>query len=514
MVASLLKIIHTGIQDERLLPPSDQPSIKYFQKAYVKAGRFTSQWVRLDFDSRPALGTQATLTIPRQGHLVSRLYLVTTLPNINTSQRLAQTTASNAGHQFLGPSFGWTNSLGHALLDEATVEIGGSRVESLNGRLLEVLDEFGTPLEKTTVTNRLLKRKDNGFTVRSFGSDSDPTVAITPLPFWFSNGDNGCYLPIDALGADITRLLIKFAPLNALFVSSAQRALPNPTNPAPGDAYYPLLGSPFYRSDATGPLVFGLDGNPSVGVRATKLPVTMPTELFVGDTYVMAEYIYLDKVEANMFRISDIQYPVIQHYNLDPVDSMGLPKLTAPLRIPNPVRDLYFFAQRREAVAYNCPFLATRDLSGLDVAIAPWWPDASGLSTQVQGDYVSGFSTRDSEPINSVQLTYEGKLIRYESTPTFFRSVVPAFNQRKTPWVNRYLYTMSFGLMNGLTAPSIPSGEGNLDKIQRVDLQLQFKPFRGSMNPNNVPRYNVYIFAETYNIFRVYGGRGGLLFAY
>jgi hypothetical protein len=513
MVASLLKIIHTGIQDERLLPPSDQPSLKYFQKAFVKAGRFTTQWVRLDFDTRPRLGAQASLTIPRQGHLVSRLYLVTTMPNINTIQRRAQAVG---GGNFLGPRFGWTNSLGHALIDEATVEIGGSRVESLNSRLLEVLDEFGTPLEKTTVMNRLLKREQNGFTPTSFGSESDPTVAVTPLPFWFSNGDNGSYLPIDALGADLTRLLIKFAPLNSLYVSSAQRLLPNTANPAAGDAYYPLIGSSFYTSDPEGPLVYGLTGNPSVGRNATKIPtVEMPTEFSLGDTYVMAEYIYLDKVEANMFRISDIQYPVVQHYSLDPFDSLGLPKLTASLRIPNPVRDLYFFAQRREAVAYNCPFLATRDLSGLDIAIAPWWPDASGLTPQVVGDYVAGYATRDSEPLTSIQLTYEGKLIRYESSsPTLFRSVLPSYNQRKTPWINRYYYNLPFGLMNGLSPPSIPSGEGNLDKIQRVDLQLQFKPFRGSMNPNNVPRYNVYVFAQTYNIFRVYGGRGGLLFGY
>ena len=513
MVASLLKIVHTGIQDERLLPPADQPSLKYFQKAFVKAGRFTTQWVRLDFDTRPLLGAQASLTIPRQGHLVSRLYLVTTMPNINTIQRQA---VALGGSSFAGPRFGWTNNLGHALIQEATVEIGGARVESLNARLLEMLDEFGTPLEKTTVMNRLLKRQENGFTPTTYGWDSDPTVAVTPLPFWFSNGDPGTYLPIDALGADLVRLLVRFAPLNSLYVSSAQQTLPNPTNPAGGDAYFPLLGSPFYKYSASGSLVYGLNGNPTQGQVVTKIAgVQIPNELSLGDTYVMAEYIYLDKVEANLFRISDIQYPVVQHYSFEPFDTVGLPKLTASLRIPNPVRDLYFFAQRREAAAYNCPFLATRDLSGLGVTIAPWWPDASGLSTQVVGDYAAGFSTRDSEPFQSVALLYEGKLIRYESSsPTLFRSVLPVFNQRKAPWINRYYYNMPFGVLNGLTPPSIPSGEGNLDKVQRVELQLDFKPFRGSLNPNNVPRYNVYVFAETYNIFRVYGGRGGLLFGY
>jgi hypothetical protein len=511
MVASLLKIIYTGVQDERLLPPSDQPSLKYFQKSFVKAGRFTTAWTRLDFDTRPIFGAQASITLPRQGHLLSRLYLVTTMPNINTVQRRAA-----SFQNFAGPRFGWTNSLGHALIDEAQIEIGGARVESLNGRLLEVLDEFGTPFEKVTAANRLLCRKDNGFTPQSFGWDSEPTTVVTPLPFWFSNGDPGAFLPVDAIGADLIRLLVRFAPINALYVSSAQRSIATIANPAPGDAYFPLPSSPFYVDDPAGSMVYGLDGDPSLGKLVSKIPgLTMPDTFPMGETYVMAEYVYLDKVEANLFRISDIQYPIVQHYNLEPYNTNSLPTLNALIRLPNPVRDMFFFCQRQEAVAFNAPFLATRDLSGLDVSIAPWWPDCSGLQTQVVTDYVGGYSTRDSEPVQSLSLVYEGKLIRYATdSPAFFRSVLPSFAQRKTPWLNRYYYNLSFGLQNGLTPPSVPTGAGNLDKIQRVELQLRFKPFRGSLNPNNVPRYNIYVFAETYNIFRIYGGRAGLLFGY
>ena len=182
MVAALLKIVHTGIQDERLLPLRGQPALSFFKKAFVKAGRFTTSWVRLDFDTRPIFGSSATITLPRQGQLLSRLYLVTTMPDIATVQA-----AAAAVPGFLGPRFGWTNSLGHALLAEATVEIGGSTVETLNGRLLEVLDEFGTPFEKVTAVNTLLCRKDNGFSVSSFGSVvGTPTEVVTPLPFWFA----------------------------------------------------------------------------------------------------------------------------------------------------------------------------------------------------------------------------------------------------------------------------------------------------------------------------------------
>jgi hypothetical protein len=511
MVAALLKIVHTGIQDERLLPMRGQPALSFFKKAFVKAGRFTTSWVRLDFDTRPAFGSSATISLPRQGQLLSRLYLITTMPDIATLQSAA---ALQTG--FLGPRFGWTNSLGHALLAEAAIEIGGSRVETLNGRLLEVLDEFGTPLEKVTAVNKLLCRKDNGFGVGTFGSVAGtPTQVVTPLPFWFANGDPGTVLPIDAISADLIRLKVTFAPITALYVSSAQQTF-DPAVSVAGSAYYPLVGSPFYKSDVDGELVYGLNGNPESSVRASIIPdISMPNTFVPGDTYVMAEYIYLDKVEANRFRISDFQYPVVQHYSFDPFDSKGQAMMTAMLRVPNPTRDLYVYAQRLEAVAYNASFLATRDLSGAGVAVAPWWSDAKGLSALVPGDYSPAYSTRDSEPLQSLRFVYEGKMTRYDTAaPSFFRSILPSLMQRKSPWLHRYYYNLSFGVQNGLFPPSLPSGEANLDKIQRIELQLGFKPLRGSINPNAVPRYNVYIFAETYNVFRVYGGRAGLLFGY
>ena len=48
------------------------------------------------------------------------------------------------------PKFGWTNSLGHALIDRLTLDISADRVESIDSRLLEILDEYHTPLEKST----------------------------------------------------------------------------------------------------------------------------------------------------------------------------------------------------------------------------------------------------------------------------------------------------------------------------------------------------------------------------
>ena len=161
MVASLLKVISTGIQDERLQPPKDQPSLDSFQTVFIKAGRYGTQWVKIDFDTLPNFGTTAVARLPVYGELIARVYLVTQMPDISTPQLTARAAAVRAGRTFAGPYFSWTNSLGHALINEASLFIGGSLIDSIPGNLMEVLDEFQTPLEKTVEANRQLCRADN-----------------------------------------------------------------------------------------------------------------------------------------------------------------------------------------------------------------------------------------------------------------------------------------------------------------------------------------------------------------
>jgi hypothetical protein len=106
MVAALLKILQSGIQDLRLLPPKGQPNLDFFKKVFIKAGRFTTQWVRVDFDQVPDFGKTVNLTLPRQAHMISRIYIVVNYPDIVSQQIAAQ---AAGGENFAGPNFGWTN---------------------------------------------------------------------------------------------------------------------------------------------------------------------------------------------------------------------------------------------------------------------------------------------------------------------------------------------------------------------------------------------------------------------
>jgi hypothetical protein len=521
MVASLLKIISTGMQDERLQPPKGQPSIDSLVTVIVKAGRFGTAWARIEFDSKADFGKISIARLPVQGELIARVFLVVQMPDIQTPQLTAQKAKVNGQTpSFIGPHFGWTNSLGHTLVNQAQIHIGGVLSDTIPGQLMEIIDEFQTPLEKTVESSRQLLRKDNGFTDTSFGLGTTSEQVVVNLPFWFSRGDPGCYLPIDALNIDEVRLTINFNPITNLFYTQSRQIDGSgnqiQTNTA-GGSLWPILGSKFYYSDTAGTAVPGLEPVRAPGQKVTAYPTsfTMPSQLSMTDAYLLVEYIYLDKPEANRFRIADIQVPVVQHYAIDPYDNQNTPYARIPLIIPNPTRDIFFYCQKYEGPGYNAPFLGTRDLSDNLTPFAPWWPDALGLNEQIYGSLQPGFSTRHSEPLRWIALEYSETLTRYSTeNVALFRSFLPSIEQRKAPWVNRYFYNIPFGLQNGFTPFSMPMGQANLDKILRLQLTLGFHGISGTITDNCVNRYIIYVYAETYNILRIYGGRAGMMFAY
>jgi len=673
MVASLLRVVHSGPQNERLQwedgeqsqpqqpqpqqpQPQPQPNVKFFMKIFRRLGRFTTQWVRLDFNTLPNFGQQGVVSLVRKGHLLSRLYLIANYPTTSTA-----------------PGASWTNSIGHALISSAELQIGGSRIERLDGQLLEILDEFNTPLEKVPVVNRLIGRADNNYSVfmgvssntttitnlntlkntpfsynvitssniiriisnynyatynntqyfntrqdyngyitsdnisitipsdlsnvpvnlyynfqlsvsSNFAPNPDteyieiglytpgnaaytrytfsntlppplfnnsylvtinnitlrpgqrlfqsiggfyysdislsnqglqiyftyrttqpPTLeyiysynittytsnytyknplsnsltTATPLPFFFSRNDASASLPVDAIQADDIRILINFRPLSSLYFIT-----PNGTTTADGS----VEGS-------------GLQ------------PLPQQQQLKLGDTYLFAEYIYLDAPEANRFRIADISLPITQHYPLPPTDTEGSAQVLIPIATPNPVRDIFFYCQPWLAPAYNAHFLATKYIGASNNSPQPWWPDASGLNALYPGSLKPGFwpDVYDSEPLTSIALMYEGRLTKFSTAnPALFRSILPAMEQKKSPWVNRYYYNIPFGVQHGMTDRTKPTGTVNYDKITRRDLQLGFTKDADG----NAPRYWVRMWGETYNILRIYGGRAGLLFGY
>lgn len=517
MVASLVRLLHSGPQDQRLLPKNGPTDVSAYIRVLTKAGRFTTQWSRLDFQQKPQFGQQAVCRLLKKGELITRLYLVANLPDIYTPQAAA---IEKSGSNFAGPRFGWTNSIGHTLIEQASIEIGGARVELLDSRLLEIHDEYDTPLEKLVNKNTLIGRLQNGFTETSLGNTVTPTRVIVPLPFWFSKGDLGAALPIDAIHVDEVRVNIQFRALNGCYYTDSRAPADSIVSNVQGSALWPLQGSSFYTKQGGTTVVPGLALNrtPVTQLVSTIPDIQMPETFNLGDTYLLAEYIYLDKPEANRFRLGDIQLPIPQHYTIDPRDTQRFRDISISMELPNPTRQLFFVAQNFNAIPYNCHFLATKDLANSSVKASlpksetyvPWWPDCSGLSAAMPGNLVPGFSTRGSEPFTSIELLYEGRFVKTSTENcALYRSILPSLEERKSPWINRYMYCIPFGVQAGYFPPTVPMGEANMNRIRKKELRL------GIAGTGDTPqRLWIYVYAETYNILRVFGGRAGLLFGY
>ena len=528
MIGSLLRPLTSGLQDERIQydKAADRCKITPFLKVFMKAGRLTSQWVRLDFNQVADFGRQATVDLIRKGHFITRLFLVTTLPDISTVQQAAEVQAATTD---ISPKFGWTNSIGHALIQQAQLAISGEVVDTLDSNLLEILDEYYTPLEKVPAVNELIGRRDTDYSQISIGYEGSTTVYV-PLPFWFTRGDSAAALPIDALPQDQIQVRFNFRALNGCYYTNSRNS--NTFDPqVDGTGLWPLSGSQLYQRDEVGGTVIpGLNPEEPTAKYAPITGYKMPTasQLHLSNTYLLAEYIYVDKPEANRFRVADLKYPVVQHYAIEPNDNKSQAFTNIPIRVPNPARALYWVSQRYEVPAYNAHFLATRDLSAnypvrpCDALPLPnteqrlWWPNAQGLQEAAPPTkFIPAFALRDSEPLSAISFVYEGNLARFATTaPALFRSVLMGPIYTKTPWVNRYYYTMPFGIFPGVKPLTVHCGEANLDKLKRAELRLQFAPKRGYQAPMSVDRYITHIYVETYNIFRVYGGRGSMLFSY
>jgi len=520
--ATLLSVVCFGLQDTRTLPPKGQPDIKNYVKVLKKTTRWAAQWIRVEFDGQPNFGQRATCTIPRKAELLTQVTLVVTMPDIATVQQRAA--AACEPGTFLGPSYGWTNSLGHALISLAEFDIGGVNVDRMDGLFLEARDELYESIQKIRSKNRMINRVGNGFNSTSIGHDST-AINYVPLPFWFSQGEYANALPIDALAADQIQLSITFRPVSQLYYTESRLDDRNPGF-RPGvdvnNAMSPLLGGPFYKSNPNSQnLIYSISpASKNFGISGEILQnFTMPANLQLGDTYLLCEYISLEEAEAVALRSSQLDYRVEQHYIVPMQQTQRAENVRLRLPYNNPVKDLFWCCQRPEVATYNAWFLLTRDLHSNTTLPTewwniPWWPDAV-VTTSDQAK--PAFRTAYSEPIRGAQLSFSN-LIRFQhnQSPSLFRSLLPILHYRKAPLFNRYLYVYPFGLAPGASddsslGPSYnPRGTSNFDKLPKKELQI-------TMNPDiygNQFNLNVYSYITFWNVFRVFGGRGVMLFAY
>jgi hypothetical protein len=481
----MIRVIATGIQDlDRLNTPRGQPSLKYYRSALRQRTRWASQFMRVEFDTEADFGKRAVVTLPVNAELITRAVLRIELPDFITPQIIAYDTQGARA-----PIWNWTNSLGNAICSNVQMLINNEVIDEMDSRLLEVLDEQTGSVDHFDSTNLLTYRYPFGYN-ETVGVAVPGGVGVLPkpptnalhiqFPFWWNRGIGPQALPIQALSKDKVQIACTFRPIQEC-VYTAEYTSTNPALPGPGPIPT-FLGCPYLN--AAGAVIPGVSIPASLSFRA----------------YWLIEYVSLEDREAAAFRMADLQIPIEQHVALQPQTTNGAPVQRIPLYPGGLIRDMMWVCQRVEAPTYNAWFLFSRELGTEYASGKIWWPNAIIPPFNYWDGYARpAFVDRQSDPITAATMTIRG-LTRFEhEAPSFFRSLIPALNCRRTPLVDRYIYRYDFGFWptGGLAEaldlePDEMRGAANWSKLPRRELVLNM--WQGCTNqewvedPNQAPR--------------------------
>jgi hypothetical protein len=485
------------------------------------------------FNGAADWGRKVTCTISRNGDLISRVYLQVTLPQVTVS-----TVAGNP------QSFRWLNWLGHVMIKNVEVEIGGQRIDRHYGDWMHIWNELTQAGGKaagyasmvgnvprlvqpinSAGANTAASQAGNPNTdpnAYAFGTAdttaSMPSVTLyVPLEFWFCRNP-GLALPLIALQYHEVKINMEFNTANSCYWVS----------------------------------------NPNLGFQ---LPSIVAASLYV-------DYVYLDTDERRRFAQISHEY-LIEQLQFTGDESVSSTSNKIKLNFNHPVKELVWVVQPDE----NVDVAATQALGGpqwfnytdaLDTTAlsgTPTDPLGAGLTdggsgltmtsasnttftagtttlsqvlqggglnagSQLPGSTLiqvqnaaqsSGLYTglgvtgavldRGNNPVASAKLQLNGHDRFSERDGRYFNLVQPYQHHSNCPAIGINVY--SFGLK---PEEHQPSGTCNMSRIDNATLQLTLTN-RAVRSGTAVKSCKVRVYATSYNVLRIMSGMGGLAYS-
>jgi hypothetical protein len=450
----LLQLVATGKQDLFL---TGNPQISFFKMVYRRHTNFATESQPMYFDGTPNFGQRITCLIPRRGDLLGRVYLDVTLPQIFDTD---------------GNELSYTNSIGHALIQEITFEVGEQEIDRQTGEWMEIWTQMTTSDSQRDALNQMIGRLNqyippfNGAQpIIAPGPQSAGLRLLIPLQFYFCNNP-GLYLPLIALQYSPIRINITLRPLQQLFW------LPPPAPPATQENWKPAC---------------------TVNVDCTTQIVNM---------MLWGEYVYLDVEERRMFVSTSHEY-LIEQVQYTPPYSVAAQQQNATISVEfnHPIKEFFFVAQRDEMINRNEWF--NYSSLAIDEVVSP-------IIQPYLNIFNNGLDGR-TDLIALAKLQLDGYDRFPARLPQYFRLEQPYDHHTATP-AFAYIYNYCFALR---PEDVQPTGTMNASRIDSIVWQIQMNPILS--NPT-IPAYqqrgpcHITVYGHNYNVFRVINGFGGVLF--
>ena len=191
MGGGLMQLVAYGAQDIYL---TGNPQITFFKVVYRRHTNFSVESIEQTFNGSPDFGKKVTVTVSRNGDLITNVYLQATLP------------AVTAGSS----SFTWSAEAGHALIKSVEVEIGGERIDKQYSDWLSIWQQLTQAASTATVYKKMIGDVAPVTTEITTTNTGSAYTVYVPLQFWF-NRNPGLALPLIALQYHEVKFNIEFA---------------------------------------------------------------------------------------------------------------------------------------------------------------------------------------------------------------------------------------------------------------------------------------------------------------
>ena len=239
MGGGLMQLVAYGAQDVYL---SGNPQITFFKVVYRRHTNFSVEPIQQTWNGSADFGRTVTCNVNRNGDLITNMYVAVRLNAVATNTN----------------EWGYVNRLGHALIENVKIEIGGSKIDEQYGDWLNVWHELTHPTGQKRGYDKMIG-DDSALTTVTTAAKNGYQMYV-PLQFWF-NRNNGLALPLIALQYHDVRITLKFR-----------------------------------------------DQDKCINYLATKPTLTN----LMADSYLLIDYVYLDSEERKRFAQASHEYLIEQ----------------------------------------------------------------------------------------------------------------------------------------------------------------------------------------------------------
>ena len=456
MTGGLMQLVAYGAQDIYL---TGNPMITYFKVVYRRHTNFAMESIEQTFNGNPGWTNRVTALISRNGDLVNGMVLEVTLPPTAANDR-------------------WTENVGHFLIQQVEVEIGGQLIDRHYGDWLEIWSQLSVPASKKAGYRQMV-----GQTPKD----------VLGQPMGLQNVTDAVSLPVSA------RKL--YIPLQFWFCRNVGLALP-------------LIALQYHEVKVN--LTFNSYANlamSATGGAATDAAGTLSATLWV-------DYIYLDTDERRRFAQVSHEYLIEQlQFNGDTdfaavaADQTEV-RMSIDLNFNHPVKELVWVGRVTNAAPQLSNY--TNTLANLTARLAPEVGNANTANigtlpnktvfNLMRENMVNPYFVGDAG-VNLVRNITGVAKLQLNGQDRFAQRSGTYFNRVQTmnahtcipesPGINVYSFALK-------PEEHQPSGTCNFSRIDNAKLQLGL---------NTVAAGVIKVYATNYNVLRVMSGMGGLAYS-